>query len=241
MSKNYTVLHLHSMLSNPYSGLEVDSITNYQEYIDKAVECNMHSIAFTEHGSILKHVEKKQHAEKAGLKYIHGEEFYVTESILQEPKTEEYQKELDALKLNNASQKEIDEFIKSNKTKVRDNYHCILLAKNIDGERELNYLSSDAVSFNRDDGHFYHNPRITMDELESTSDNILVLTACVGGILCRGTATIQERFLKFIIKNKHRCWLEIQPHNFDLQAKYNQYLYQISMKYNLKLVANCIS
>lgn len=237
MDKNYTVLHLHSMLSNPYSGLEVDSITNYQAYIDKAVECNMHSIAFTEHGSILQHVEKKQHIEKVGLKYIHGEEFYVTENILQEPKTNEYQKELDALKLDNASQEEIDEFIESHKTKVRDNYHCILLAKNKDGERELNYLSSDAVSFNREDGHFYHNPRITMDELENTSDNILVLTACVGGILCRGTATIQERFLKFIIKNKHRCWLEIQPHNFDLQARYNQYLYQLSMKYDLRLVA----
>ena len=40
------------MLSNPYSGLEVDSVTKYQEYIDKAVECDMNAIAFTEHGSI---------------------------------------------------------------------------------------------------------------------------------------------------------------------------------------------
>lgn len=237
MGKNYTILHLHSMLSNPYSGLEVDSVTKYQEYIDKAVECDMNAIAFTEHGSILQHVEKKQQAEKVGLKYIHGEEFYVTEGIFQEPKTEEYRKELIEIKNNAKTQQEIDEYIESHRTKVRDNYHCILLAKNKEGERELNYLSSDAVSFNRDDGHFYHNPRITMDELENTSDNILILTACVGGILCKGTASIQERFLKFIIRNKHRCWLEIQPHNFDLQVRYNQYLYQLSMKYDLKLVA----
>ena len=100
---------------------------------------------------------------------------------------------------------------------------------------ELNYLSS--ISFNRKDGHFYYNPRITLDELINTSDNILVSTACVGGILCKGTKDAQEKFLKFIIENKHRCWLEIQPHNFDLQIRYNQYLYKIANEYGLKLIA----
>lgn len=204
---NYTILHLHSMDSNPYSGLEVDSITPFEAYIEKAKECEMKAIAFTEHGVILHNVAKKQYCEKAGIKYIHGEEFYVTEELYQGDKNE----------------------------KVRDNYHCILLAKNQEGVRELNYLSSK--SFNREDGHFYYNPRITMEEIENTSDNILILTACIGGILCKGTASIQERLLEFIIKNKHRCWLEIQPHNFDMQARYNQYLYRISLEYDLRLVA----
>ena len=192
------------MDSNPYSGLEVDSITPYQAYIDKAKECGMKAMAFTEHGAVLHNVAKKQACEKAGIKLINAEEFYVTENI-----------DLENLK--------------------RDNYHCCLYAKNKDGVEELNYLSSQ--SFNRDDGHFYYNPRITMEELENTSDNILVLTACIGGILCKGTPGIQERFLNFAIKNKHRCWLEIQPHNFDLQIKYNQYLYQIATKYGMKLIA----
>ena len=115
------------MLSNPYSGLEIDSITPYESYINKAVECGMNSIAFTEHGSILKHVEKKQKCEKAGVKYIHGEEFYVTEEILQEPTTDEYKKELIEIKNKAETQQEIDEFIESNKRKVRDNYHCIFI------------------------------------------------------------------------------------------------------------------
>lgn len=118
---------------------------------------------------------------------------------------------------------------------VRDNYHCCLYAKNYDGVLELNKLSSD--SFNRDDGHFYYNPRITLDELINTSDNILISTACVGGILCKGTNAAKEKFLKFIIDNKERCWLEIQPHDFDLQVQYNKYLYAISQKYGLKLIA----
>ncbi len=192
------------MDSNPYSGLEVDSITPFQAYIDKAKECGMKAIAFTEHGAVLHNIAKKQSCEKAGIKYINAEEFYVTEKI-------------------------------EEGNLVRDNYHCILIAKNYEGVKELNYLSSQ--SFNRNDGHFYYNPRITLEELENTSDNIFVLTACVAGMLCKGTAEVQERFLKFIIKNKDRCWLEIQPHNFDLQIKYNQYLYGISQKYGLRLIA----
>ena len=56
-------------------------------------------------------------------------------------------------------------------------------------------------------------------------------------MLCKGTKEVQERFLKFLIKNKHRCWLEIQPHNFDVQIYYNQYLYRIAQKYGMKLIA----
>lgn len=204
MSDNYTVLHLHSTDSNPFSGLEVDSITPFQSYIDKAKECGMSAIAFTEHGAVLHNVAKKQACERAGIKLINAQEFYVTENIV-----------LDKL--------------------VRDNYHCCLYAKNAKGVEELNKLSSDA--FNREDGHFYYNPRITLGELENTSDNILVLTACVTGMLCKGSESVQERFLKFIIKNKHRCWLEVQPHNFDIQIYYNQYLYKLSVKYDLKLIA----
>lgn len=197
-------LHVHSMLSNPYSGLEVDSTTPFQAYIERAKDDGMSAIAFTEHGSILHHVAKKQMCEKYNIKYIHGEEFYVTENI-------------DTDKL------------------VRDNYHCCLYAKNQQGVEELNQLSS--LSFNRNDGHFYYQPRITLSELENTSDNILVLTACVAGILCKGTDTAKKRFLKFLLKNKHRCWLEIQPHDFEKQKKYNTMLYNLSNKTGLRLIA----
>lgn len=192
------------MDSNPYSGLEVDSVVPFQKYIDQAVKDGMTAIAFTEHGAVLHNIAKRQACEKAGIKYINAEEFYVTETIDE----------------NNL---------------VRDNYHCCLFAKNYQGVLELNYLSS--ISFNRKDGHFYYNPRITLDELINTSDNILVSTACVGSILCKGTKDAQEKFLKFIVENKHRCWLEIQPHNFDLQIRYNQYLYRIANEYGLKLIA----
>lgn len=70
------------MDSNPYSGLEVDSITPFQAYIDKAKSEGMKAIAFTEHGAVLHNVAKRQACEKAGLKYINAEEFYVTEKLI---------------------------------------------------------------------------------------------------------------------------------------------------------------
>ena len=40
-------IHLHSMDSNSYSGLEVDSVVPFQKYIDQAVKDGMTAIAFT--------------------------------------------------------------------------------------------------------------------------------------------------------------------------------------------------
>lgn len=197
---NYTILHLHSDTSNGVTN--IDSITKYNQYVDKAKELGMTAMAFSEHGSVFEWVKKKEAVEKAGMKYIHAEEFYVTESLQE---------------------------------KIRDNYHCLLIAKNYDGVKELNILSSK--SFNREDGHYYYSPRITYDELTNTSDNIIISTACLGGILATGNNNIRKRFIEFLKDNKHRCYLEIQHHNVDRQKKYNQYLYKLGQKYNLNLVA----
>ena len=238
-TNNYTVYHCHSDLSNGVTN--IDSITKFEEYVDYAAELGMNAFAFAEHGSIFQWVKKKVYIEKKGMKYIHAEEFYVTEELFQEPKTEEYENALTELTESllgtdpEEAQEEIGSFIESNLTKVRDNYHVVLIAKNYDGVCELNELSSKA--FNKEDGHFYYAPRITMDELINTSDNILITTACLGGILCKGTEEIQTKMLEFLIANKHRCYLEIQHHLDRIQIEYNKYLVKISEKYNIPLIA----
>lgn len=124
---------------------------------------------------------------------------------------------------------------KSAEDKHRDNYHCVLIAKNHNGVKELNRLISN--SFNRDDYHYYYAPRISFDELYATSDNIIVTTACLGGVLNKADNNIKTEFLKFLIKNKHRCYLEIQHHNCADQAIYNKVLYAIHQKTNIPLIA----
>ena len=71
--------------------------------------------------------------------------------------------------------------------KIRDNYHCVLIARNYYGFWELNKLVSQG--FNRTDNHFYYVPRISFDELFSTSENVLITTACAGGVLDKSTDT----------------------------------------------------
>lgn len=119
--------------------------------------------------------------------------------------------------------------------KIRDNYHCCLYAKNYDGVRELNRMISK--SFNRQDNHFYYTPRISFDELFQTSDNILVTSACIGGALYKGTDSAKAKFLNFCLRNKHRCFLEVQPHLVAEQVSHNRYLYDISRQYGIRLIA----
>lgn len=230
--KNYVVYHLHSDLSNGVTN--IDSVTKYFEYIDYAKSLNMMAMGFSEHGSVLEWVHKKNKIEAAGMKYIHAEEFYITEELYKYPDIPDEVYE-SMLRMDEAeAQSEIEEHLENGKYQVRDNYHCVLIAKNYDGVEELNELSSKA--FLRD-GHFYYNPRITIDELINTSDNIIITTACLGGILASENKPMQEKMLKFCIKNKHRCYLEIQHHNDDKQKQYNIYLEKISKKYNIPLIA----
>lgn len=197
---NYVKIHIHSMLSNGTTN--IDSITNFRAYINRAKELGMSAICFTEHGNVFEWIHKKEEIEKSGMKYIHGVEAYITESL---------------------------------EEKVRDNYHCVLIAKNYDGVMELNQLISN--SYNRNDGHFYYMPRILYDDLENTSDNIIITTACLGGILNKGNDTIRNRFICFLQRNKHRCFLEIQHHMDEGQREYNRYLKMLSKEIGVPLIA----
>nr|DAO58041.1 MAG TPA: DNA polymerase III, alpha subunit [Bacteriophage sp.] len=196
---NYTILHLHSMLSNGVTN--IDSVTPYDQYIDKAHELGMTAMAFSEHGSVLGWIKKKLHMEELGMKYIHAEEFYLTNTI--------------------------DE-------KVRDNYHCLLIAKNYDGVLELNKLSSK--SFNRDNNSFYYVPRITIEDVKNTSDNIIVSTACLGGVLNKAPEPIRQDFFDWLCQHPDRCFLEIQPHISAEQKRYNQALWALSKRSGLRLL-----
>ena len=94
---NYVVYHLHSDISSAITN--IDSINKPEHYVDYAQSLGMTAMAFSEHGSVLGWKHKKDIIEKAGMKYIHACEFYLTEDDIKE-------------------------------NKHRDNYHCVLIAKN---------------------------------------------------------------------------------------------------------------
>lgn len=119
--------------------------------------------------------------------------------------------------------------------KIRDNYHCVLIAKNYEGFRELNKLVSK--SFTRTDNHFYYVPRVSFDELFSTSENIIVTTACIGGVLNKADEAVKEKFIHFMCQNKTRCFLEIGHHLDERQKSYNNNLVKLSTIYGIPLIA----
>lgn len=197
---NYFVFHLHSMLSNPSTN--IDSVTNFKSYVSEAKRLGMKGLCFSEHGNIFEFCHKKEEIEAAGMKYVHGMEAYLTDTL---------------------------------ERGKRRAFHCILIARNYEGFLEINRLFTK--SYNRNDGHFFYNPRITFEELEQTSDNIIVTSACLGGPLGKGEKEVQDRFLRFLVNNKNRSFLEIQHHNVAQQITYNQKLAQLSRDTGIKLIA----
>ena len=210
--KQYVTYHLHSDLSL------LDSVSKFEDYIMKAAELGQKAICFTEHGNIMRWVAKKEACDKAGIKYLHGCEVYLTASL--EPK-------------------------------IRDNYHTILIAKNMDGLKELNQL----ISLSNTDSHSYFKPRISFEEFLNISNNIIKISACLASPLARIENEIytlgskkditpeeQERHTLLLTNFQkilqHYDYYEIQPHiNSKEQKIYNKQLFEWSKKYNKPLIA----
>lgn len=113
--------------------------------------------------------------------------------------------------------------------KVRDNYHTILLAKNMAGIREINELVSRS---NRED-HFYYRPRISFDEFFHISKNVIKISACLASPL--NQMRISHPLYEHLVK--HYDYLEVQPHSHPDQIAYNCHLAELSEKYSIPLIA----
>ena len=169
---NYVAYHVHTDLSL------LDSVTKCEDYIKKAVELGQTAIGFSEHGNIYNWTYKKFLCEKYGLKYLHFCEIYLTEQLYVYPDISELCEPLLGTDEKEAQQ-EISEYNEAHKTKVRDNYHTILIAKNLKGLKEMNRVISRAT----DTDHFYYKPRVTFDEFLSLSDDVIKISACLASPL----------------------------------------------------------
>lgn len=113
--------------------------------------------------------------------------------------------------------------------KVRDNYHTVLLAKNLRGLLEINQAISSATQ----PDHFYYAPRMTFDEFLHLSHNVIALSACTASPLNNLPAS-DPYFEKLLARYDY---LEIQPHIAQKQRDYNVQLASLAKTYNKPLVA----
>lgn len=113
--------------------------------------------------------------------------------------------------------------------KVRDNYHTVLMAKNLDGVKEINQL----IKLSTDEQHFYYKNRISFDEFLGLSDNIITTSACLASPLWK-LPEDHPYFQKLVQKYD---FLEVQYHNVQDQKDFNKRLLALSRKYNKPLIA----
>ncbi|MBP5462721.1 MAG: DNA polymerase III subunit alpha [Lachnospiraceae bacterium] len=187
---SYVMYHCHS----EYSLL--DSCTKYQDYVDLSVKNGAKALSISEHGKPLNWTEKWAACKRAGIRYIHSVEIYLTESL---------------------------------EERVRDNYHTVLMAKNMAGVRELNAL----VSKSCDKEHFYYTNRISFDEFLGLSDNIISTSACLASPLNKLPDT-HPRYMELARKYD---FLEVQAHNHPEQIEFNKRLVALSKRLNKPLIA----
>ena len=122
----------------------------------------------------------------------------------------------------------------------KSRYHTILLAKNYEGVKTINQLSSD--SFKPD--HFYYKPRIFFDDLKAAVEkgDIYVTTACLASGLAQsyfnGDEETHRQWVELAVNNKENVFLEVQPHDDANQKKYNAHLVELAGKYCLRLIAS---
>ncbi len=182
------------------------------ETLAKAAAAQGHSaVALTDHGVMFGTFEFYKKAQKAGVKPILGCELYI------------------------AAGSRFDKT--SGKTKTKNYYHLIALAKNNKGYENLMKLSSI--------GHtegFYYKPRIDKEVLELHSEGLIITSACVGGVL--GAHFVNHDYDKAreeAIWYKERFgddfYIEVQDHGIELDKPVLEYAPKLALELGLKLVA----
>ncbi len=120
----------------------------------------------------------------------------------------------------------------------RENYHLILLAQNEHGYKNLIALTSKANL----EG-FYYRPRIDFDLLESHSDGLIALSACLSGVVAGPLSAGREDLAWSMAKRLRdifgpsRFYLELQDHGIPAQRELLPKIVDMARALGLGLVA----
>ncbi len=151
MQGNFASLHVHSQFS------PLDSVASADEYVKRAVEVGITSIALTDHGKLGGHRELQRACQGTDIKPILGVETYYSPTDRFDRRT----------KAN-----------RQDGTSIYD--HLILLAMNENGLRNLNKINAEAWQTG-----FYNKPRIDKELLELYGEDIIVSSACMSGPIAK--------------------------------------------------------
>ncbi len=198
---------VHLHVHSHYSLL--DGLGKVPELINKAKEQDMPALALTDHGVLYGAIEFFNEAKKAGIKPIIGQEAYVSRRKM------------------------------TDKTAGVDTkpYHMVLLAKNLQGYKNLIKITSAAHL----EGYYYK-PRVDRDFLSRHSEGIIATTACLASetsqlILDGRFDELEETVQAYQeIFGKGNYYLELQHHpSIAEQQVVNQRLKDLATKLKMPL------
>lgn len=121
-------------------------------------------------------------------------------------------------------------WVKDRHEKDRTNCHIILVAKNAEGRRDINY----ALSMANIDGYYYR-PRIDLELLMNIpKDNVIVTSACIAGWWYDDASDV---WLKIHEHFQDNFFFEVQTNNTDPQKRLNERILRLSEKNGIDIIA----
>jgi len=200
---------VHLHVHSQYSLL--DGAIRIDDLLQKAVEHEMPAVALTDHGTMFGAVEFYAKAVKAGVKPILGCECYVAPRRLTDKTPQDHQ----------------------------GLCHLLLLAKNIEGYRNLCRLATVAQL----EG-FYYKPRIDRHILAEHKTGLIALSACLHGeipmqIKANRFEAAEEAARRYeALFGEGNFYLEVQNNGIEEQEIVNDALREISRRLSIPLVAS---
>jgi len=199
---------VHLHTHSEYSLL--DGANRIGDLIARAKEYEMPALGLTDHGCMFGAWEFLQQSKKAGLKPIVGMEAYVAPG---------------------------DRRVRSGNRDERAYYHLVLLARDLEGYRNLIKLTS--IGYREG---FYHRPRIDREVLARHSDGLIVSSACMAGEVARHlmdgqAAAACEAAEWYANLFDGRYYLEVQAHDSPGQSDLNEQIFGLAADLGLPVVA----
>lgn len=202
-------VHLHN--HTHYSLL--DAAATVDDLIRAAKENGHRAVALTDHGVMFGALEFYKKGKKEGIKPIIGFEAYV------------------------ATGSRFDKTAGKTKSKKKNYYHLLLLAKNQEGYKNLIKLTTYAHL----EG-FYYKPRIDRELLQKYHKGLIVCSGCLNGVVNAHIVKNEIEKAKEQAKFYHELfgedfYIEIQNHHLPEDESVLRWAPEIAREFGIKLVA----
>ncbi|MDH4387800.1 MAG: DNA polymerase III subunit alpha [Fimbriimonas sp.] len=188
----------------------LDGANRIPDLINRAVELGMPGMAISDHGVMFGVMEFYMEAKKKGIKPILGVEAYVAPRGMD----------------------------KKDGRADRENFHLLLLAKDLEGYRNLCKLSSIAALKG-----FYGKPRVDHDVLRAHSKGVIATSACLGSEVCQALMKGEYDQAQYIagmyaeMFGQENFFIELQDHGLKEQHDIFEPLCKIARELKLQTIA----